>query len=134
MIYILLKFSSFNFPTAVAPVCEVPASSTYGVGRSESTKLSCNVEATPDVILFRWVLNNSLGTVVLRDWNDESFESVLEYMPEDDTDYGALLCWGQNSVGTQKEPCIFNIVPAGKLPLNEYLRSVIALLQAIIFF
>lgn len=52
-------------------------------------------------------------------------------MPEDDTDYGALLCWGQNSVGTQKEPCIFNIVPAGKLPLNEYPRSVIALMHAI---
>lgn len=113
-----LKLSFYVFLIAVAPVCESSTSITYGVGKSEPAKLSCNVEATPDVVLFRWVLNNSLGSVVLRDWNDESFESVLEYMPEDDSDYGALLCWGQNSVGTQKEPCIFNIVPAGKFYSN----------------
>lgn len=30
-------------------------------------------------------------------------------------DYGTLLCYGINEIGAQIEPCIFNIVPAGKL-------------------
>lgn len=29
-------------------------------------------------------------------------------------DYGTLLCWGSNEIGTQSEPCIFNINPAGR--------------------
>ncbi|EDS34171.1 conserved hypothetical protein [Culex quinquefasciatus] len=29
-------------------------------------------------------------------------------------DYGTLLCWGSNEIGTQTEPCVFNLIPAGK--------------------
>ncbi|KAK3851980.1 hypothetical protein Pcinc_041417 [Petrolisthes cinctipes] len=29
-------------------------------------------------------------------------------------DYGTLLCWAVNDIGTQKVPCVFHIVPAGK--------------------
>jgi hypothetical protein len=29
-------------------------------------------------------------------------------------DYGTLLCWGSNEMGMQTEPCVFNIIPAGK--------------------
>ncbi|KAG7155220.1 Nephrin-like 23 [Homarus americanus] len=29
-------------------------------------------------------------------------------------DYGTLLCWANNEIGPQKEPCVFHIVPAGK--------------------
>lgn len=29
-------------------------------------------------------------------------------------DYGTLLCYGSNELGTQTEPCVFNIIPAGK--------------------
>jgi len=29
-------------------------------------------------------------------------------------DYGTLLCYGSNELGTQTEPCVFNIILAGK--------------------
>ncbi len=29
-------------------------------------------------------------------------------------DYGTLLCWGGNELGMQTEPCVFNVIPAGK--------------------
>lgn len=29
-------------------------------------------------------------------------------------DYGTLLCYGSNDLGSQTEPCVFNIIPAGK--------------------
>ncbi len=31
-----------------------------------------------------------------------------------DLDYGTLLCWATNEVGTQRIPCTFTVFPAGK--------------------
>lgn len=40
--------------------------------------------------------------------------SELIYTPKGERDYGTLACWGQNSIGKQTEPCLFQVVPAGK--------------------
>ena len=37
--------------------------------------------------------------------------SVVEYVPRTELDYGSLLCWATNSIGRQREPCIFHLVP-----------------------
>lgn len=29
-------------------------------------------------------------------------------------DYGTLMCWADNAVGQQREPCVFHIIAAGK--------------------
>lgn len=41
--------------------------------------------------------------------------SELSYKPQSERDYGTLSCRGTNTVGRQLEPCVFQIVPAGKL-------------------
>lgn len=40
--------------------------------------------------------------------------SILEYTPITDLDYGTLSCWAINSIGQQILPCVFQIVAAGK--------------------
>lgn len=40
--------------------------------------------------------------------------SIASYTPMTELDYGTLLCWGSNDQGTQLEPCVYHIVPAGK--------------------
>ncbi|KAG0703518.1 hypothetical protein GWK47_024836 [Chionoecetes opilio] len=40
--------------------------------------------------------------------------SDLRYSPVSDLDYGTLLCWATNAVGTQRTPCTFTVFPAGK--------------------
>jgi len=40
-------------------------------------------------------------------------KSVVEYVPRTELDYGSLLCWATNSVGRQRSPCVFHLVPAG---------------------
>lgn len=40
--------------------------------------------------------------------------SELIYTPKTERDYGTLACWGKNSIGKQSEPCLFQVVPAGK--------------------
>ena len=44
-------------------------------------------------------------------------QSILDYVPRTEMDYGSVLCWASNSVGRQSQPCVFHIVPAG-----EYLK------------
>lgn len=41
--------------------------------------------------------------------------SVATYQPKTELDYGTLLCWAKNEFGVQFRPCVFHIVPAGKL-------------------
>lgn len=43
---------------------------------------------------------------------ESSLVSVATYTPRFELDYGTLLCWGQNALGQQSEPCAYQIVPA----------------------
>ena len=40
-------------------------------------------------------------------------ESKLSYTPQNTMDYGTLLCSASNTVGEQREPCVFHIIMAG---------------------
>ncbi|XP_047501225.1 nephrin-like [Penaeus chinensis] len=40
--------------------------------------------------------------------------STVSYTPNTELDYGTLLCWGTNSVGLQRHPCVFHVFPAGR--------------------
>ena len=40
--------------------------------------------------------------------------SKLTYTPHNDKDYGTLMCTASNEVGTQREPCVYHIILAGK--------------------
>lgn len=35
-------------------------------------------------------------------------------------DFGTIMCWADNNVGQQKEPCVFHLIAAGKpeVPTN----------------
>ncbi|XP_046811629.1 mucin-19-like [Lucilia cuprina] len=63
---------------------------------------------------FRWKFNNSGETL---DVGSERFSvngsrSILKYTPVTDQDYGTLSCWASNEVGTQNQPCLFQVVLA----------------------
>ena len=36
------------------------------------------------------------------------------FSPHHELDYGTILCWAENELGVQEEPCTFHIIPAGK--------------------
>lgn len=112
----------------------------------EEISIACHVEANPPATWFQWSFNNSAD----RTREVERFESkghngriVVKYIPASDRDYGTLLCWASNDIGSQSTPCIFHVVPAGKprsskgltsavlvfvnkLTLNRDLRSVVS--------
>ncbi|GIX98349.1 uncharacterized protein CEXT_775651 [Caerostris extrusa] len=101
-----------------APVCKSDQKLLYGVARHEPVKVTCEVEADPSRANFTWKFNNSVESMDVLSFASEDSISIATYIPRTEYDYGTLLCWGKNSVGTQKEPCVFTVIPADFHPLS----------------
>lgn len=97
-----------------APTCKASQKSLYGVARTESVNITCEVESDPKDVTFHWALNNSVESIELHNFTSEDTRSVLTFTPRTMLEFGAILCWGINSVGEQKDPCVVRIIPAGK--------------------
>ncbi len=102
-----------------APYCKPDQVQVFGVAREESVRVSCEVEANPvGSTTFEWRFNASGDGEVVDVPHDRFVRrspalSVVEYVPRTELDYGSLLCRATNSVGRQREPCVFHLVPAG---------------------
>ncbi|CAL4059487.1 unnamed protein product, partial [Meganyctiphanes norvegica] len=97
------------------PYCRRQGKTIFGTALHEPASVTCEVEANPGPVTFRWTFNNTsehlpipASAVTSRD-----FTSVASYAPKSHLDYGTLLCWSFNSIGEQTTPCAFTIIPAG---------------------
>ncbi|GFV48631.1 uncharacterized protein TNCV_5069161 [Trichonephila clavipes] len=97
------------------PRCESVRSSVYGVGRTESVSVTCEVDAYPNVVNFSWVLSNSdkHSPLPSTQFSSNGTKSVATVSPRVPQDYGILQCRASNVIGQQKDPCSFRIIPAG---------------------
>lgn len=87
-----------------------------GASLEESVRVRCEVDADPSEVDFMWEFNNSGENFEVApakfDGNNGTM-SELVYTPESERDYGALTCWGRNTIGKQEAPCIYQVIPAG---------------------
>ncbi|XP_063600030.1 hemicentin-2-like [Penaeus indicus] len=102
------------FSPTDAPVCSPGQVTTYAVGRYEDAEVTCSVDANPALTKFQWTFNNTADIIDVPQgrFSSDSTVSVITYTPMTSLDYGTLLCWAYNSIGTQRVPCVFHIVPA----------------------
>ncbi|KAG5885941.1 hypothetical protein JTB14_027750 [Gonioctena quinquepunctata] len=107
-----------DFRVQYAPTCKYDKIIIVGASRGESVDIVCEIESDPPAKSYRWKFNNSGETL---DVAAERFAktsngslSILRYTPVSELDYGSLSCWASNSVGHQIEPCVFQLVAAGK--------------------
>jgi hypothetical protein len=101
---------SFRRPSNI--LCEVaPASSRLLAQYS----FSFQVEAYPASVSFQWFFNSSEYEEwkTHSDFSQSGLKSELEFLPKTSKDYGNLFCIGENAIGRQEEPCVFQIVPTG---------------------
>lgn len=75
--------------------------------------MPCVVESDPSQVTFRWALNNSIDLMPIKSFSSNRLTSLATYAPRTKFGYGQLYCWATNIVGEQKEPCVFNVIPAG---------------------
>ncbi|KAK2586783.1 hypothetical protein KPH14_011809 [Odynerus spinipes] len=105
-----------NLDIKFAPVCRSGQTKVFGVARQETTRIPCELEANPPEVSFTWKFNNTMEAVDITQEQVTSIgtHSIASYTPMTELDYGTLLCWGSNDQGTQLEPCVYHIVPAGR--------------------
>lgn len=99
-----------------APVCITDKIVIVGAYRSENLNVVCEVHADPPPRSFRWKFNSSGESYEIakdRYSKNGSQNSILHYTPVMDQDYGTLTCAGQNEVGEQTIPCVFQVILAG---------------------
>lgn len=97
----------------VAPFCVPDQTTEYSVALNEQTVISCEVEADPTEVTFKWFYNNSSETTEMKNFTSKGIRSLMTYMPQSRYSYGTLFCIGENKNGVQAKPCIFNVIPAG---------------------
>ncbi|XP_042204299.1 nephrin-like [Homarus americanus] len=99
------------------------ASNIEGDGHSNPILLRVKCEydilyAHPKPMAFKWTFNNSGESVDIPQTHilvsGPQSKSTVSYTPNTELDYGTLLCWGTNAVGTQRYPCVFHVFPAGR--------------------
>ncbi|CRL07921.1 CLUMA_CG020866, isoform A, partial [Clunio marinus] len=96
-----------------SPICRPGLPQTYNVDRGETATIQCEVESNPAAFDYRWKFNTTL--VDFTDLHTSiDVKSFFRFKPQTENDYGTVLCWGINSIGMQTEPCLFQVVPAGK--------------------
>ncbi|XP_061393851.1 mucin-19-like, partial [Musca vetustissima] len=112
-IYIHFSFNFLCFTDT--PICKhLDRVILIGASKDETVEVACEIQADPPPRSFRWKFNNSGETL---DVGSERFSvngsrSILKYTPVTDQDYGTLSCWASNEVGTQNQPCLFQVVLA----------------------
>lgn len=77
----------------------------------------CEVDSFPPPESFKWSFNNTAETFEMPQSEykvHSSAASTLSYTPVKELDFGTILCWAENIVGQQKEPCVFHLIAAGK--------------------
>ena len=110
----ILYFFFLYFPDK--PIC-IEDQTIYGVSEGETAHIACRVDSYPEADTFAWSFNTSSGGMDLsRDsFTNKGSSSLLYYTPKSQMDYGTVLCVASNVVGRQVVPCIYHVIPAGKI-------------------
>ncbi|XP_049813795.1 nephrin-like [Schistocerca nitens] len=95
-------FFNSSAPADGAADAIAPSVSVVG-GGAVSTSESGEFPQLPAVPEERYRMRGASGTT-----------SLLTYTPITGSDYGDLLCFAVNAVGSQGEPCVFTVLPASK--------------------
>ena len=107
---------TFFFGFSDKPIC-IEDQTIYGVSEGETAHIACRVDSYPEADTFAWSFNTSSGGMDLsRDsFTNKGSSSLLYYTPKSQMDYGTVLCVASNVVGRQVVPCIYHVIPAGKI-------------------
>ncbi|XP_075748770.1 kin of IRRE-like protein 2 isoform X2 [Rhipicephalus microplus] len=93
-----------------APECAESQTEEYAA--SPELRVACEVRANPsDELHFEWLANTTKRTGRINSLAVNGTRALARAVASRELEYGLLLCWASNSVGKQREPCVFRIVP-----------------------
>ncbi|XP_035703880.1 protein turtle isoform X2 [Folsomia candida] len=105
----------FYLDVLYAPSCKPNQIRVHGVAKLENANITCDVDANPQKVQFRWSFNNSAESLEVPSQRfSVGTRSVVTYTPMTELDYGTLLCWASNKIGDQRVPCVYHVIAAGR--------------------
>nr|XP_042902503.1 uncharacterized protein LOC107449487 [Parasteatoda tepidariorum] len=107
-------FSHQRMSGYVTPVCNHRSAKIYGITPLETANVTCDIDASPREVSYKWSFNSSGEIKILQNWTMNASKKHFIFSHQRMSGYGTLLCWTKNSIGHQKEPCTIKIVPAGE--------------------
>lgn len=130
----VVNSSAWKYQNATPPPLNVPEE-IHGALKHETISLVCEVEASPTTVTFHWTFNSSgdLTDIPSTKYTNEGTSSRLNYTPSSDMDYGTLGCWASNTVGSSKQPCIYQVIAAGSLKFSPTINTVSKLFYSLFF-
>lgn len=111
-----------------SPTCRPNQPKIYGVAKQERAQIKCQVDANPPDVHFRWTFNNSADSsdVAQTHITKMGTSSIVSYTPMTELDYGTLLCYASNKIGSQRVPCVFHIIAAGECKICHFKFQIIS--------
>uniref|UniRef100_T1JQV5 Fibronectin type-III domain-containing protein n=1 Tax=Tetranychus urticae TaxID=32264 RepID=T1JQV5_TETUR len=96
-----------------SPICKPGQRFVYATARNEMITVTCDMDADPSDLSFKWRLNTTSISTIIEGFYSNGSTSTVPYMAKNRYSYGLLLCYAENEIGPVKEPCIFQLIPAG---------------------
>lgn len=120
-----LPFKLYIIIILDTPTCKPNQTRIYGVAKQEKAQIICQIDANPSDVQFRWTFNNSADSVDVAQSHiiRSGTSSIVSYTPITELDYGTLLCFASNKIGTQRIPCVFHIIAAGKFLIFDFVNN-----------
>lgn len=105
-------FYAHGHSVSDTPLCLPGQREFYGGLNDKAIRVSCDLESMPRAYAMHWAFNTTSELMHFHPMPVDSEgrqRTVLSYVPKSHLDYGSLLCWGENSIGRQKIPCVFQV-------------------------
>ncbi|CAG0881024.1 unnamed protein product [Darwinula stevensoni] len=102
--------SELELSVKYPPECHPDQRWTYGATLGEVVYVLCQVKADPPPTRYRWAFNTSTSPPLVI---AKGKEETLTYIPKSHLELGSVLCWAENSVGSQGSPCTYTLQEAG---------------------
>ncbi|XP_077563901.1 neural cell adhesion molecule 2-like [Haemaphysalis longicornis] len=95
-----------------APECVTDAGPVDEYAASPELRVACEVRANPsDELHFEWMANTTRRVGRINSLSVNGTRALARAVAGRELEYGRLLCWASNSIGKQRDPCVFHIVP-----------------------
>ncbi|XP_077515992.1 immunoglobulin superfamily member 10-like isoform X2 [Amblyomma americanum] len=106
--------NSLDLRVQYAPRCKKGMQEVFRYSTSrEELFIPCEMDADPEDLTFHWVMKNNSEVRDLLTFTSNGSRSVARYKPAVATEFVSLICWANNTVGAQKQPCNYFVEPHG---------------------
>ncbi|XP_075536544.1 hemicentin-2-like [Dermacentor variabilis] len=106
--------NSLDLRVQYAPRCRKGMQEVFRYSTSrEELSIPCEMDADPEDLTFHWIMKNNSEVRDLLTFTTNGSRSVARYKPAVATEFVSLVCWANNSVGSQRQPCTYFVEPHG---------------------